>query len=87
MPRVGTDSIVQFWKEMVAGKWAVPGLFEYTTTECKQQPVLSDQQLMGLGIVEVTSPHIREQAKLPHLLMSKDFQRHGTEVKQSVGQS
>ena len=55
VPRVGTDSVIRLWRELVRSQWARPGKFEYTTAECTQQPALSDQALMGLGIVDVTS--------------------------------
>jgi len=55
VPRVGTDSVIRLWRELVRSQWARPGKFEYTTAECTQQPAFSDQALMGLGIVDVTS--------------------------------
>ena len=54
VPRVGTDSVIRLWWELVRRKWVRPGEFEYTTAECTQQPARSDQELMGLGIVDVT---------------------------------
>jgi hypothetical protein len=64
--RVGLGAVPRLWKELAgaalepdaqtpASGWP-PGDYRYNAHECVYQPKLSDQQMMGIGIITVQSP-------------------------------
>mmetsp|Transcript_11050 Transcript_11050/g.28747 ORF Transcript_11050/g.28747 Transcript_11050/m.28747 type:complete len:101 (+) Transcript_11050:105-407(+) len=54
--RVGLRNVPRFWQEIKEGAWRVPGVYDFEAINCTYQPRLSDQQMMGIGLLRIHTP-------------------------------